>query len=306
MSTLTGSKQLICTNGKSFPFPSLTLSLLGTVFLMAGALKGHALATGPVSETHLLDSRWILLGWVEFELLLGLMLLSGLYPALTRLVASACFAGFLGFTLARAFSGQPSCGCFGKWTVNPWYVLAFDLAALVALLRWKSAQGQAPTARSHPARFAGLLALFLAAGVPGAVVMGNFTPATLADGGDIIGDSRVVVLDPDAWEGRRWPLLRHIDIGNELGRGRWRVLLYHQDCRLCQEAVVKFEELALDRANDPGAARVALIEVPAPDGAWPGARPDHSGCRCGRLSPTREWFVQTPVALKLHDGIVAR
>ena len=32
-------------------------------------------------------------------------------------------------------SGRCSCGCFGSLCINPWYVLAFDLAVVVLLLR---------------------------------------------------------------------------------------------------------------------------------------------------------------------------
>ncbi len=47
--------------------------------------------------------------------------------------------------------------------------------------------------------------------------------------------------------------------------------------------------------------RVALIEVPpfGKEGAGAG-----SACVAGRLATDREWFVQTPVEIRLRDGVV--
>jgi len=54
--------------------------LLGVILLTAAALKGYQLATEPVREIGLLNSRWFLIGVVEFEPFFGLWLLAGLYP----------------------------------------------------------------------------------------------------------------------------------------------------------------------------------------------------------------------------------
>lgn len=85
--------------------------LLGLVLLTAAGLKGHQVATEPILETGLLNSRWFLIGVVEFELLFGLWLLVGLYPAATRLAAILCFARLAVVSLAKGLSGESSCGC---------------------------------------------------------------------------------------------------------------------------------------------------------------------------------------------------
>ncbi len=53
--------------------------VLGLVRLAAAVLKGHQLATEPVAGTGLLDSRWFLIGVVEFELFFGLWLLFNIF-----------------------------------------------------------------------------------------------------------------------------------------------------------------------------------------------------------------------------------
>ncbi len=53
--------------------------LLGLVLLTTAGLKGCQLATELTLERGLLTSRWFLIGQVEFELCLGVFLLSRLY-----------------------------------------------------------------------------------------------------------------------------------------------------------------------------------------------------------------------------------
>ena len=111
--------------------------LLGLVLLTAAGLKGHQLATEPAVGTGLLDSRWFLIGVVEFELLFGLTLLAGIFPKSTWIAALACFACFAGVSAVKAVLGDASCGCFGRVPVNPWHTFGLDLTAIVALLRWQ-------------------------------------------------------------------------------------------------------------------------------------------------------------------------
>ncbi|HYW80399.1 MAG TPA: hypothetical protein VE890_12515 [Thermoguttaceae bacterium] len=57
---------------------------LGLLLLVAAGLKGYELATSPVAGTSLLDSRWFLIGLVEFEFVFGPWLLVRGEPALLR------------------------------------------------------------------------------------------------------------------------------------------------------------------------------------------------------------------------------
>ncbi|HEY4760094.1 MAG TPA: MauE/DoxX family redox-associated membrane protein, partial [Thermoguttaceae bacterium] len=113
---------------------SIVLSL---VLLAAAALKTNELATGPVLGSGFLDSRWLLIVIVEFELLFGLWLLAGIYPEQTWAIALLCFGLFSCVSLFKALSGNASCGCFGSISINPWFTASFDLSVVLALLYWR-------------------------------------------------------------------------------------------------------------------------------------------------------------------------
>ena len=281
--------------------------VLGLVLLTAAALKGHQLATEPVAETSLFTSRWFLIGVVEFELFFGLWLLAGLYPRSTWTTALLCFGGFACVSLYKALSGEATCGCFGKVPVNPWYTFTLDALAVAALLRWQPAHGRwrvAPDSRSLCLQVVRVGTVWLLVSIPAAVAMGSYQAATLGETGDIFGDSGFVVLEPETWSGKRFPLRDHIDIGGQLTEGKWIVLLYHHDCPHCKDAVPEYVRLAQDIAVRPNSPRVALIEMP------PYASPDDdlvsrdSPCVFGRLSDAKEWFVATPVCVAIEKGRV--
>lgn len=269
-----------------------TRILLGTVLAAAGVLKGYELTSDPVAGSNPLPPRWLLIGLVEFEWMLGLWLLAGLHPVATRRIAIACFSAFTCISLHRALTGASSCGCFGRVSLNPWFTFAFDLAAVAVLLRCRPATGRMPTVRSHPTRAAVGLALGAWIGIPGVVLMAH--PV----------DDGLAVLRPGEWVGKCLPLLRNIDVGDELARGRWIVVLYHHDCPSCREAVPRYERLARNHATQPDTPRIALIEMPpyAPPGqaiAWP-----DSPCKLGRLDDSKGWLIRTPAEISLRDCIV--
>lgn len=270
-------------------------------------LKGYQLATEPVLGTGLLDSRWLLIAVVEFELFFGLWLLAGLLPRLTWTAAVGCFGLFAIVSLYKALDGETSCGCFGRVSVNPWYTLGLDIAAIMALLRWRpqsqSLQSSAPV-RLFSRRVAILLTVFLALGVPVGIAMGTYRSANLAESGEILGDGEIVILEPEQWVGNEFPLIEYIDIGEELKTGDWNVLLYHHDCPSCREAIPKYQELAEHGKAGAEDARVALVEMPPYDGSTNGLGVSSAICLLGRLSNTKEWFAETPLEVKLDNGEV--
>ena len=291
--------------------------VLGLVLLTTAALKGHQLATEPVAATGLLSSRWFLIAVVEFELFFGLWLLAGLYPRRTWAAALLCFSGFGCVSLYRALSGESTCGCFGRVPVNPWYTLLLDLAAVTALLHWRPATNPArsllPLAGEGPGVRAGfrgqlacILGISLLVALPAALVMASYQAATLDEAGDIFGDSEFVVLEPEKWVGKPFPLLKYIDISDQLAEGEWIVVLYHHECPSCQDALPKYEQLRRGSAVAAEKASVALVEMP------PYGSPEHGvvlhGSRClqGRLSDAKEWFIKTPVTISVNRGIVKK
>ena len=275
--------------------------ILGGILLVAAALKGYQLATEPTAEIGLMTSRWFLIGAVEVEVLLGMCLVSGLVVRSSWLISLGCFALFSCISLYKALSGEASCGCFGSVQVNPWYTLSLDVAAVVALLRWRpalSAPAESAGERRPVSHYAIVLGVWLVVGMAAGWQMARFEAVTVSDEGDFLGDGEIVVLEPEKWVGKRFPLLPHIDIGDRLTEGGWVVLLYHHDCPQCREVLPEYEQMA---QSDSGEG-VALIEVP-PFGAY-GSLASHGSAQRGRLQETKDWFVQTPTELRLDGGLV--
>ena len=288
---------------------------LGLILLSAAGLKGHQLATEPVVGTGLLTSRWFLIAVVEFELFFGLWLWFGLYPRRTWQLALLCFSTFGRVTLYKALSGEATCGCFGRVPVNPWYTLALDLAAVVALLGLRPAgitessprpvAGEGAGVRAGPRRqLACVVGISLLVGIPAARTMASYQPASLDEAGDIFGDSEFVVLEPEKWVGKRFPLLKYIDVGESLARGEWIVLLHREGCRHCEQAIPKSEQLAEDFGLQHGTPRMPLVEVPRVAGRVSSRR--SSACVLGMLTSGKAWFLETPLEVRLEKGMVVQ
>ncbi|MFO7907698.1 MAG: MauE/DoxX family redox-associated membrane protein [Planctomycetota bacterium] len=297
---------------------------LAGVLLLAAGLKGYQLTTEPILGTGLLDSRWFLIALVEFELLFGLWLLANIRPQWTRRASIGCFAVFAAVSLYQALAGAASCGCFGRVAVNPWYTFVMDGAAVLALLRWQPKRGLSRISDGEgglvplPLRGPIVLVIWLLVGVLAVFAMATSQPAVLAESGIIIGDNSVVILEPERWIGKRFPLLPFIEdapgqvqpgerpLQEQLSEGIWVVLLYHHDCPECREAIAGYEQLAASSAADANALRLALIEVPPYDETDSLRRLSNVPCALGRLSDKREWFVETLVEMTAESARVRR
>ncbi len=279
--------------------------LLGAILLVAATLKAYQLATEPTAETGLMTSRWFLIGVVEFELLLGLCLVCGVFRDAVWFVTLGCFSVFGCVALYKALSGEVSCGCFGSVQVHPWYTFSLDSVAVVTLLRWRPEVRQFSgwIRETGPSwRLATVLTVWLLVGLPGAWSMTSFEAASVNAEGDFLGDGQIVVLEPETWVGKRFPLLGHVDIGDSLADGQWIVLLYHHDCPHCQDVLPHYELLAQATPDGPAATGVALSELP-PFGSHGETTTAESPLH-GRLAETKDWFVQTPTEIQLDRGTV--
>jgi hypothetical protein len=234
---------------------------VGILLLISAGLKGYQLASEPVLGTGFLDSRWLLTLAVEFELLFGLWLLANIWPKLSWATAVGCFSLFTCVSLYKALSGDATCGCFGQVPVNPWWTATLDLLVVFSLLRWQP-KGQDWLSFTHfkeiRLRTVAVLSIWLVLGLAAAFAVGNYTAATLSDVGDVVGDGRMVVLKPEAWLGKRFPLLDYIGTSDQLKQGKWFVLLYHHDCPRCRGAIGDLPHILSTLC----ARQVALIEFP--------------------------------------------
>jgi hypothetical protein len=277
--------------------------VVGILLLTAAGLKGYQLATEPSLGTGFLDSRWLLTATVEFELLFGLWLLANLWPKLSWAAAMGCFSLFACVSLYKALSGDATCGCFGRVPVNPWWTAVLDLVVVLSFLRWQP-KGQDWLFFVHFKEFGlptvAVLSIWLVLGLAVAFAIGTYTAATLSEAGDVVGNGRMVVLTPERWLGKRFPLLDYIAASDQLKRGNWFVLLYHHDCPTCRGAIGDLPRI-LSRL---GAKQVALIELP-PYGDEIEAH-DFKGITLTdkQLDNAREWFVESPVGLLIGEGVV--
>lgn len=297
--------------GRRFDVPTMSRfdvvrTLLGSLLLLAAALKGHELATAPVLSTGILDSRWFLIVVVQFELLAGLWLCSGNAPRASWLGAIVGLSLFASVSLGKAVSGADSCGCFGNVAVNPWLTFMVDVALLAALAYWRPNVGASrPVHNRFSSRTAAfVVAAWLLIGTPLLLAMGSYTAATLAETGEVVGDAQYVVAEPAEWIGQQFPLAGHIDIGGTLRRGLWLVLLYRHECPACQAAASGFGTLAKEFSARTNCPRVSIVECPPYSVTLDEAGIDVDALAYGRLNDTRRWRIPTPVALLLDNGKV--
>ena len=219
-----------------------------------------------------------------------------------------CFAAFSTITLYKALTGAASCGCFGKIHVNPWITLfSIDLPAVIALMVFHpqlSLNLHRPSIKHLLREFITPIPAkrhFTAATSLGLIILAVTTPI-LALNAPAAVTSSYEVLEPETWVGRKLPILDHIDIGKELEKGNWLILLYHHDCPDCAKAIPKYEQIARDFAGNKDFLKIALIEVP-PYGQTPISQ--NTLCTLGQLAETKEWFVTTPAVALLADAKVA-
>jgi thiol-disulfide isomerase/thioredoxin len=285
----------------------IVLKALGALLIVAGGLKGWQLLTEPVANNSIWTWRPFMVLQVDFELALGIWLVSGLFKKAAWLAAISCFSLFSAVTLYKGLSGAESCGCFGTVDVNPWLTLfVIDIPSVIALVVFRpvlSLKRKAESIRvlahefftpipSIP-RFATTTCLTL-------LILGITTPILAFNKPAKITTS-YEVLEPETWVGKELPILDHIDIGKQLRKGNWLILLYHHDCPDCAVAIPKYEKMARDFAGNTDFLRIALIEVP-PYGQ--GQVNVNSPCFPGRLAAVKDWFVTTPAVVLLKDGQV--
>jgi Methylamine utilisation protein MauE len=290
------------------------LKAVGVLLVLAAILKGYQLVAEPVANDSIWTFRPFLILQVEFELALGIWLLSGCFAKAACVGTFVCFLVFSFVTLYKGLTGVESCGCFGLISVSPWItLLVVDLPVLIALgtfrpkglwsrrlpvrawLRYESVKAFAEyfikpvPSPSH----------FVATAVLGLGVLGA-TALLLVLCEPAMVTSSYEVLRPGSWVGRRLPILRQIDIVEKLKQGTWLVLFHRHDCPDCHAAVSQSERMARDLEGNEDLLRIALIEVP-PYGPTPMPL---GACTIGKLADAKEWFVAAPTAVLMMDATV--
>ncbi|MBI2805192.1 MAG: DUF1573 domain-containing protein [Planctomycetes bacterium] len=79
-------------------------------------------------------SAEVQLAIVEFEIFLGIWLLTGAAAVGAWLTALTTFTIFAGISFYLGVIGQTSCGCFGRFPPSPWWAFALDAVVIGLLL----------------------------------------------------------------------------------------------------------------------------------------------------------------------------
>ena len=259
------------------------------LLLLAAILKSHQLATSPYTGNLVLESRLLTCVLIAFEVSLAFWLVSKYKPKLARLVAIATFFVFCVFSVGKLISSADSCGCFGVFEVPPFVTLIVDVGMIILLFLWSTTSGFN--------RFPMGLA---AAGMLGIVAalwpVLTFTTSSLSDVGQIVGGGELVIIETATWESKALPIAGFIDGQKNFLQGNWKMILYHEDCPVCQRVM---QHAMASPAETP----TVFVEVPPYKSP---TRADREDLLWRKLSDEHEWFVTAPDAIEMTDGIVVR
>jgi len=125
--------------------------VLGLLLLIAAGLKLYGLNVTALPRVGWFATPQVQVLAVEWELVLGLWLLSGAFQFGAWLAAIATFLTFAGVSAYFGWIGVASCGCFGVIRTSPWTAFGVDVAVLLALFisRPRGAFSGARSASKH-------------------------------------------------------------------------------------------------------------------------------------------------------------
>jgi hypothetical protein len=107
---------------------------VGVLLLTTGCLKLLGMHDSAPPLVGLFSTPWFEMAAVEWELVLGLWLLSGKVRAGSWGMALLTFLTFASVSGYLGWIGQASCGCFGALKASPWIAFGVDLIVLALLV----------------------------------------------------------------------------------------------------------------------------------------------------------------------------
>ncbi|MFA5292031.1 MAG: MauE/DoxX family redox-associated membrane protein [Phycisphaerae bacterium] len=274
----------------------IVMWIAGVILLFAAAMKIQQLLTEPIISKGFWESWEFFLIQIPLELGLGIWLVCGLFRKAGWLLALISFAGFIVVTLYKGLIGAESCGCFGMVKVNPWitfFAMDVPIFILLAFFRPKDLKLFPPPWPRAVHFFAVAIPTFILLPVIEYVLITNKPPMV---------SEKYEVLEVKQWTNQEvWPLLKYVDISDRLQSGEWVVLMYHNDCPTCREAMPGYEKMYKDLKGNN--VDMAFIEMPPYEEGDLQLVPPDSHVNRGRLSDAKKWLVETPVVVILRDGL---
>jgi hypothetical protein len=104
------------------------------------------------------------------------------------------------------------------------------------------------------------------------------------------GSGNSVLLQPEKWQGKKLPILGHIQNSYPMRSGTWKVVLYEPDCEKCE---VKIEQL-----NKQSSEKVAFISLKDSIFRSEGNRMWTS------LTNEVRWFAKVPAVIDIENSAV--
>ena len=285
---------------------------------------GAVLKLMDLSPTHLPAAMIKWCGGLDIDLMFVLrftiaaeLIVAGVMvflPPLARWIGVAMLLTFVPVLIGDLLLGASSCGCFGAVKVSPWLTLVMDVTFLFGLLVLGRREPRLAITRDLPTSkvlIAGvwsLFSVFVAFGlpVPGTTVPGG-SEGELAVAGfsaaSPLPEDGYYMPQYDAWIGR--PFLE-LDVAlwarnlpDDIAFGPQYVIFYRKDCEHCHELMM------LHFSGSPERWATA-IAVPERDGfPTENLQPfECADCRLAELPAGIDWFLQTPVLVRLVDGVV--
>jgi hypothetical protein len=285
---------------------------------------GAVLKLMDMSPTHLpaalikwcgglgIDLMFVLRFEIAVELIVAAVMV--LLPPLARWVGVAMLTAFVPVLIGDIALGASSCGCFGAIKVSPWVTLVTDVTFLFGLLvlgRREPRLALTPNLPTSWVLIAGvwsLLSVVVAFGVP--------APAPIAGAGSenrsaTAGNGVMPALPTDGYympQYEKWigQGFRELDVASwtsnlpdDIDIGHQYVIFFRKDCEHCHELMAVHFGGSLEQ---PATA----IAVPERDGfPTENVQPfDCPECRLAELPAGIDWFFQTPVLVRLADGVV--
>ena len=227
-------------------------------------------------------------------------------PTLARWTGIVMLGTFLPVLVGDLMLGASSCGCFGAVKVSPWVTLVMDVTFLLGLLvlgRREPRLAMTPSLPTSRVLAVGLWSLL-------SVVAAFATPAEISaasseDGGDFpaLPTDGFYLPAYDEWVGQPFRELEiaawTIGLPSDLDVGQQFVIFFRKDCEHCHELLEVYFSGALDWPT-------TAVAVPERDG-WPTENLQPfpcNECRVAELPAGIDWFLQTPVLVRLMDGTV--
>ena len=108
-------------------------TVVALIFLSAAALKLFGASDGLGYSDTFEYPQTLLLATIEWEIILGIWLLSGATPRISSSLAFVTFLAFAAVSAHRWMLGEVDCNCFGVVHATPWAALAVDAMGLIVV-----------------------------------------------------------------------------------------------------------------------------------------------------------------------------